>query len=437
MLRAVSRYGIRVVPNAAELIAACRKRGELVRGPHIAEFEEAFAAYHAWPRRGIATSYGRMAFYYVLKALELPLQSEVIFPALTFWVVPEMARILGLRPVFVDVDPTTFNLNVSLLEQAVTPRTRAIIATHLYGLPCDMDEIVAVAERHGLVVIEDCAHALGARYRGRLVGTFGDASFFSFQALKPLNTYGGGMALVRDGQLARRVRLLAEAEPWPQEWRVLRRLWLGRVQGLVVRPSVFRFTLFPLLWASSVLGIRPDVYLWEPIRPLVRLPPAYRQRYTNVQARLGLAGLQRLEEWTATTRRNAAMLTRALAGCHGLVPPATPADRVHVYYQYSVYAPDRDRLVRDCIRQGLDVETLHVDVCTDLPLFRDFASPCPGALRAASAVQLPVSSMLSADAVAWIAQIVKRSWSRQAAPETLRGTSQVPVVTRNGPVRNR
>jgi dTDP-4-amino-4,6-dideoxygalactose transaminase len=414
MLKAISRYGIRVLPNTRQLIAACRRRRELVRGPQIGEFEEAFARYHNWPVAGISASYGRMAFYYILKALAFPPGSEILFPALTFWVVPEIARVAGLRPVFVDVDPVTFNIDVSRLEEIVTPRTRAVVATHLYGLPCDMDRILAVARRYNLTVIEDCAHALGARYRGRPVGTLGDAAFFSFQTLKPLNTYGGGMALVRDAGLARKVRAFAEAEPWPDERRVLRRLWVGRLQRVFVRPSVFRFTAFPWLWAASFVHARPDVYLWEPIRSLAPLPKSYRERYSNVQAVLGLAGLERLDEWNAATRRHAELLTRMLSTCRGLIPPAAPSDRTHVYYQYCVYVPNREQLVRDCIRRGLDLETLHVDVCPNLNLFAEFRCPVPGAEKAALAVQVPVSCMLTRKEVEWVARVVKRSWRRQA-----------------------
>jgi len=99
-------------------------------------------------------------------------------------VVPEIARRAGLKPVFVDVDPLTFNLDPGKIEAAVTERTRVIVPTHLYGQPCEMSAIIKAAQAHDLIIIEDCAQAVGARYRGRLVGTFGTASFFSFQMLK-------------------------------------------------------------------------------------------------------------------------------------------------------------------------------------------------------------------------------------------------------------
>src|SRR3954465_1269700 len=148
-LTAISRYGARVLPNTEQLVAGCKARGEFIHGPQIAEFEAAFArrasidASHA-----IAASYGRMAFYYILKALNLPPGSEIVVPALTFWVIPELARAAGLNVVFADIDPPTFTIDPEALERAITPATRAVVPTHLYGLPADMQAIMAIAKHH-------------------------------------------------------------------------------------------------------------------------------------------------------------------------------------------------------------------------------------------------------------------------------------------------
>src|SRR5262249_27785120 len=170
MLTAISRYGARVLPDTEQIVAACKARGEFVQGPDIARFEAAFARRAGVDAsRAIAASYGRMAFYYVLKALDLPPGSEIVFPALTFWVVPELARVAGLKVVSADVDPATFTIHPAALERVITPQTRAVVPTHLYGLPCDMAAIMAIAARHDLRVVEDCAHALGATFDGRPV----------------------------------------------------------------------------------------------------------------------------------------------------------------------------------------------------------------------------------------------------------------------------
>src|ERR671933_3091315 len=250
-LRTIARYGVRSVPGDEREVVAAFRRGEAVEGPAVAEFEGRFAAYH-YMDAAVAASYGRMAFYYILRALDLPAGSEVIFPALTFWVVPEIARRAGLRPVFVDVDPVTFNLDPSKIEAAITGRTRAVVPTHLYGQPCEMSGVMRVAERHGLAVVEDCAQAAGARYRGRLVGTFGAASFFSFQMLKGINTYGGGMAMTNDKDLAARVREQAESEPLQSAQGLAKRFLGGYAARAGISPKWFTFWGYPLQALASV-----------------------------------------------------------------------------------------------------------------------------------------------------------------------------------------
>ncbi|HVC19276.1 MAG TPA: aminotransferase class I/II-fold pyridoxal phosphate-dependent enzyme [Vicinamibacterales bacterium] len=419
MLTAISRYGARVLPNTEQIIAGCRRRGTLIQGPQIEEFEAAFAGRVAGAHV-VPASYGRMAFLYILKALDLPPGSEIIVPALTFWVIPALARAAGLTVVFADVDPATFTLDPDAFERAITARTRAVVPTHLYGLPCDMDRIMAIAGRHGLAVIEDCAHALGATYRGRPVGTFGDAGFFSFQTLKPLNCYGGGMAVLRDADVARRVREAAAAEPWPDEQRVLKRLFVGKLQRIFIRPWVFTISSFPILWAASWFEANPDVYLWEKIRSLDPLPAGYTERFPNVQAAIGLEALKYLDDWTSRTQAHARQMNEALAGLPGVTVPVVPPDRTHVYYQYCVYGPDRDRLVVRCVRHGIDIETLHVDVCSDLDLFADANAPAPGAGRASQAMQIPVYATLTDAQMRRIAQVVRRvlagSSGRSASP---------------------
>ena len=404
MLKAISRYGARVIPTTQQIAADLERRRQLIEGPLIGQFEQAFADRVGVPH-AIATSYGRMAFKYLLQAYDLPPGSEVIMPALTFWVVPEIARVSGLTPVFVDVDPDTFTLSPVAFEAAVTDRTRMVVPTHLWGLPCDMAPILEIAERYNLIVIEDCAHALGATYCGHQVGTMGHAAFFSFQTLKPLNSYGGGMAVTRHGPLAQRVRAFAENEPWPSLKDARWNLFRGRVQRISTRPNTFTWTLFPVALVASHLGIDASAWLWESVRPLEPLPDDYHRRYTNVQAAIALEGLKCLDDWIERTRLHARQMDRALGGLAGVRTPVVPKDRTHVYYQYCARVPDRDALARDCIRRGVDVETLHVDVCTRLGLFGP-PRASPAADRAAQAVQLPVYESLTDEQIERVARVV-------------------------------
>jgi dTDP-4-amino-4,6-dideoxygalactose transaminase len=349
-----------------------------------------------------------MALYFILRAMDLPPGSEVIVPAFTFWVVPEIVRVAGLKPVFADIDPSTFTLDPAAVERAITSRTRAVLPTHLYGMACDMDPILELAQRHGLKVIEDCAHSLGATYKGRMVGTLGDASFFSFQAFKPLNTYGGGLAWLRDVDLARRVGEFADAEPWPAEKRVESILFTGKWQHTFIRPKVFTYSFFPILYAASWIGAKPEERFWEPVHRLDPLPQHYRGRFTNVQAALGRAGLKRLPEFIDRTRRHARMLDAVLGDVPGITIPTIPPDRTHVYYQYCAYVPDSADLVKRCIRRGVDVAPMHVDVCTKVSIFDWTGAPAPGAEHASTAVQVPVYESLSDREIERVGRLVRQ-----------------------------
>jgi len=394
MMRAIARYGIRSIPGDEKEIIAAFRRGEAVAGPAVTEFEQAFAEYHGLDQ-AITASFGRMAFYYLLRALDLPPQSEIILPAVTFWVIPEIARCAGFIPVFVDVDAGTFNLDPAHIEAAVTERTRAIVPTHLYGQPCEMSEVMRVAERHDLIVIEDCAQAAGARYRGRPVGTFGHASFFSFQMLKGINTYGGGMVLTNDSNLALKVRAQVDAEPPQTTAELIKRFAAGVATRSLVSPKGFVWWGVPLGAGASLLTNHDfSQYFWERIRPLDRFPASYRRRYANVQAILGLRALKQLDEFNQRSRAHADVYTRGLAAWPAIATPQVISGAEHVFYQYCIYVSNPGRARRRAIRRGVDLETTHVDVCSSLSLFREFAADCPAAEKSAAVLQLPVYSRL-------------------------------------------
>jgi dTDP-4-amino-4,6-dideoxygalactose transaminase len=407
MMRAIARYGIRTIPGDEKEIIAAFRRGEAVEGPALKEFEGRFAQFHGM-RHAISASFGRMACYYILRALELPRNSEVIFPALTFWAVPEMARRSGLKPMFVDVDARTFNIDPARIEAAITERTRVIVPTHLYGQPCAMDEVIRIAKKHNLIVVEDCAQAAGARYRGRRVGTFGHAAFFSFQMLKGLNTYGGGMALTGDVAIAAKVLAQAKAERRQSTNELIMRLATGVAARSLVSPKGFAWWGFPIGAAASLIG-HADLskYFWETIRPLDRFPRSYRRRFSNVQAILGLRALEKLDEFNERSRSNAEIYTRGLEGCPAIETPHVIDDVDHVYYQYSIYVSDPALAKRRAIRRRVDFETTHVDVCSSLPLFQEFVADCPGAEKTAKALQLPVYSRLRTSDVERVLKVVR------------------------------
>ena len=180
-----------------------------IGGNHVAAFEEEFAVYQQ-ALHCLGVGNGTDALEIVLEALDLPPGSEVLVPANTFIATSEAVTRSGHRVVFCDCDPRSYTIDPVDAALRITSRTRAVIAVHLYGRPCAMDELMGLALRHGLKVIEDCAQAHGAEYKGRRVGTFGEAGTFSFYPGKNLGAYGDGGAIVtNDGDLARRCRMIA------------------------------------------------------------------------------------------------------------------------------------------------------------------------------------------------------------------------------------
>jgi len=176
----------------------------------------------------------------------------------------------------------------------------------------------------------------------------------------------------------------------------------GWFHRLFTRPGTFTYSQFPILWTASWFDANPDVYFWEPIRRLDRFPDDYPERFANVHAALALAGLERLGDWTAKAQAHARMMNDLLGDLPGVQTPFVPGDRRHVFYQYCVYTPSRDDIVKRCIRRGVDLETLHVDICSSLPLFTRFVpsdvegrSAAPNAERTAQLIQAPIHSSLT------------------------------------------
>ena len=271
------------------------RSGMIAMGPKTAEFETAWADY-CGVRHAVMMANGTVALEAILRALGVGPGDEVVTVSFTFNATISAVLQTGARPRFVDVRPDDFCMDPELAEAAISPRTKAIMPVHLYGLMADMDPLVEIAERHGIAIIEDAAQAHGARYHGRRAGTFGPA-MFSLYATKNLTTGEGGFATTDDEVVADRLRLY-------------------RNHGMRMR------------YSHETLGTN--------LRP------------TDLSAAFGLAQLGRLDERTAQRRRNAARLSEGLAG---YLTPVAPAGREHVWHQYTMRFPGQRQIVHDHLTQ--------------------------------------------------------------------------------------
>ncbi|HJW68547.1 MAG TPA: DegT/DnrJ/EryC1/StrS family aminotransferase [Candidatus Binatia bacterium] len=280
----------------AEVVDTLRS-GWVTTGPKTKRFEREFATLLGVPD-ALAVSSGTAALHLALRVLGVEAGDDVIVPAYTFTATAEAVTYLGARPVLADVDPVTCNLRGEDVERARTPRTRAVIPVHIAGLPCDMDPILDVARRRRLAVLEDAAHALPARDRGRWVGTLGDAAAFSFYATKNITTGEGGMLVVRDPEAAARARMLA-------------------LHG-ISRDAWKRYTAAGH-WRYEILA------------------SGYKYNLPDLAASLGLAQLRKLARFHARRRQLAARYDRGLAQLDAIAtPPHAARDGMHAWHLYMI-----------------------------------------------------------------------------------------------------
>lgn len=280
---------------ALGVLAGCR----YILGPEVESFEREFSAF-VGAEHGVGVSNGTSAVEIAVKALGLEPGDEVLTTSMSFIATADSFARCGIRPAFADIDPRTFNLDPASVSERLTSRTRAILAVHLYGQPADMDALLEIGKLKDIPVLEDCAQAHGAVYRGRRVGSMGAASAFSFFPTKPLGGAGdGGFISTSDAALADRARML-------------------RAHGSRKK------------YLHEVLGAN--------------------SRLDELQAALLRIKLPRLEAWNESRRRTAALYDKNLSGV--TVPYVAP-DVNHVYHQYTVRTPERERLIKGLAERGV------------------------------------------------------------------------------------
>jgi dTDP-4-amino-4,6-dideoxygalactose transaminase len=286
------------------------------------QFEKEFAAF-AGCKHAIALANGTVALETALKALGLGPGDEVITTSRTFIASASCAVAIGARPFIADVDHDSQNLSADTIRPMITPRTKAIVAVHLAGWPCEMDEIMQLAREHGLKVIEDCAQAQGASYNGRPVGSIGDVAAFSFCQDKIMTTGGeGGMLTTNDTQL----------------WE---RAWSYKDHGKSFDAVYNREHPVGFRWLHESFGTNG--------------------RMTEMQSAIGRVALKKVPGWVTTRRQYSAMLTASLSQVEALRVPLPPPHCYHAYYKYYAFVRparlrhgwDRDRIIKAIAEQGV------------------------------------------------------------------------------------
>jgi perosamine synthetase len=295
------------------------------QGRFVGEFEKAFASY-CGVKYGVATSSGTSALHLALASLDIGPGDEVIVPTLSFIGTANPVTYCGAKPVFVDSLPDTWNLDPDAVKKVITRNTRAIMPVHLYGHPAHMDEILTIADRHGLSVIEDACEAHGSEYRGHKVGSLGDIACFSFYGNKIITTGEGGMLVTND-------RAVAE-------------------KAIILRDH----------------GMSRKKKYWHPYL-------GFNYRMTNLQAALGVAQMERLEKVVERKRRNARLYSSMLKDVPGITLPQESPWARHVYWLYTVLIDDgfkisRSRVMQELVLRGIETRPVFYPI-SSMPPYRN------------------------------------------------------------------
>lgn len=348
--------------EATEVVQNVMESTHFILGPQVKALEEEIAAYHG-VRRAVALASGTDALHLALVAAGIKRGDEVITTPFTFIATAEAASYIGAVPVFTDIDPVTFNIDIEKIEAAITNKTRAVIPVHLYGQPAEMNGLMALAKKHGLRVIEDCAQSFGAEYHGRKTGTFGDAGCFSFFPSKNLGCYGdGGMVITDDPALADRVASL-------------------RNHGSRVR------------------------YYHDEV--------GFNSRLDEMQAAILRIKLKHISEYNDRRRNNALLYNRLLSGAAAATPSETKGTR-HVFHQYTIRVKNRDG-VKKKLDDGMITSSM---IYYPVPLhlqeaYKDLGMK-PGSLPVAEeaareVLSLPMYPELSEEQIAAVVNAVKQA----------------------------
>ncbi|MFQ5738691.1 MAG: DegT/DnrJ/EryC1/StrS family aminotransferase [Acidobacteriota bacterium] len=342
-----------------ELWGQILEQGAFIGGEIVSRYEEAFADF-CGAKHGVGVASGTDALLLALKALGVGKGHQVITAANTFVATAEAIAHSGAKPILVDVDPKTYNIDVKQVEAHLTRQTKAIIPVHLYGHPADMAPILEVAGHHGIDVIEDASQAHGAEYRGRPVGTWGHLGCFSFYPSKNLGACGDAGAVVTDNErLALRLRQL-------------------RNHGAKSK------------YAHELIG--------------------FNSRLDSIQAAALLVKLDSLREWNQQRRSCAALYDDLLSGVSGVTTPMASGQVLHVYHLYVIRTPAH---LRDSLRRHLGRQGVQTGVHYPQPVHRTRAfsklrwTKCPMAERlAGEIISLPMYPGLREDQIRWVAHVI-------------------------------
>jgi len=322
--------------EAIHIAAYSTKKQFFGDGLEIKQFENEFKQYTN-NKYAISFAKARIGLYTILQALNIKQGDEVILPAYTCVVVPNALRYHGIIPKYVDINPQTYNMNIEQVKKAITKKTKAIIAHHIYGQPCDIAELQEIAKKHNLYLIEDAAQSLGASYKNKKVGNFGDAAFFSFDYTKNITTGQGGMITTNNKDIYEKIFAIQQQYPFPSN-KYIQCLLLNLTRIPILLDSSFNLIGEPLHYLTNIIDSK-TLKIFTPSMTAeemsAAMPAEYKSRLPNVLAMIGASQLKKLDIITKARLKNSEYLTQELENLN-ISTPKIAEDRTHVFLRYTI-----------------------------------------------------------------------------------------------------
>ena len=365
----------------------------------IIEWEKTFADYIG-VNHAIAIGSGRLAMILILKSFNFEHGSEIIIPAYTLKDLIPLIQSLHLKPIPADIDKDTFNITPESILNKITNKTKAILALHIFGNPCRIDKIKEIADSHNLKLIEDCAHSAGSQFAGKMTGSFGNAGFFSFETIKPINTYGGGMIVSDDNELIENIRLNIQSLLPPSGI-------LGKVKSAYIERLMFFTSMayFPLRFLASEKWSKRMNALYR----IFHHAPKQARQYSSVQASLGLDKIKTLNKRVGNRRKKAYYLRSLLPdNIHAQV---VLEDSIPNYYFFVALLPKpAENLRKNLLKYGFDagVKNEIADNCAQILKINE----CPNVEYVyKNAIHLPIHENIKKENIEHLAKIIKEQYS--------------------------
>ncbi|HBG62604.1 MAG: hypothetical protein A2Y03_05685 [Omnitrophica WOR_2 bacterium GWF2_38_59] len=342
------------------------------RSKYIEKFENMFCVYigtvHA-----ISMPSARLGLYVLLKYYNFPKGSEVIITPFTHQSIFTVLKSFGLKPVFVDIDLHTHNTNPDLVRNAISENTKLIILTHMWGQPCNMKEYLKIKQEHNIAIIEDCAMAAGADFQGKKVGSFGDASIFSFGKAKAICTFGGGMLCTSDNNIYRYAKDITKDFHPPKPLSLTISVINTFIANILTRPFFFFFSIFPIMRLFNLADpYNPVEHKKDSEIILEEMPEEWKTSISQIQAAVGIEQLKSLDKRNDTRIRHSKLLNELLKDTSGILTPVESNGFRHIYLYYAVFIKEDlnlNWLRRKLLSQNVDTQLNELTTPSELGMF--------------------------------------------------------------------